>query len=253
MFNNSYNITKRTKLRHEQDKAYLPKQQTVPKQGYTIDRNTAEKEKDIVFYVPEEEEYFNPGDRRLLKDPLEVYKAGLIVDRVHNIKRLKEPERWVTLPESETVVFEVPLTKYEDYYYKDEVIQEIGHVAWHKAYFYVDKESFPEKSEDVYVLQVLSKVEKKGLPRWKSKNRYWDEDFIGYIKVPGTIFCTEQALIKKIKYFRQQGYTPEIVHTRDVSHTERDTIGCSIFRRHQPPNWTYNRASNEESNKSWNG
>ena len=258
MFSNHYHsVAKRIKTKHEQDKAYLHKWQTVPKQGYTIDKDTAEKEKGIVFYVPEEEEYFHPDNKKLLNDPFKIYKAGLIVDRVYNIKRLKEPDRWCVFPKSETVVVEVPLTKQDDYGYRNQAIQEIGHVAWHKATFYVDKESFQEKFEDVEVKQVLSKVYSKGLPRWKKKTRYWDDDFVGYIEVPGTIFCTEQALIKKIKYFQNQGYTPEVVHTRDISHTVRDTIGCSILRRHQPPAWTYNRpynsTENEERNKIWNG
>ena len=110
----------------------------VPQEGYGINQETSEKEKGIVFYVPKEEEYFDPADLRLLYDPLEVYKAGLIVDRVHGVKRLKEPDRWCVLPESETVTVEVPLTEYQDFgEYGKEVVQELGHVAWHKAYFHV--------------------------------------------------------------------------------------------------------------------
>ena len=67
----------------------------------------------------------------LLKDPgdeLEKYKAGLIVDKVHNVKCLAEPKRWCVLPETETVTVEVPLT-YHDWQYEKEVVQELGHVA----------------------------------------------------------------------------------------------------------------------------
>ena len=106
-----------------------------------------------------EEEYFDPPDLRLLYDPLEVYKAGLVVDRVHGVKRLKEPDRWCVLPESETVTVGVPLTEYKDCEYGKEVVQELGHVAWHKAYFHVDNRVYEETQVDVGIRHVLHKVE----------------------------------------------------------------------------------------------
>ena len=229
-------INKRIKLRHQDDRTYIQQRNDIPQGGYPLDEGSKE-EKGIVFYRKKETEYFKPEDRRLLHDPVELYKAGLIVDRVHGVKRLKEPQRWCTLPESETVTIEVPLTQYEHSEYKKEVVQELGHVAWHKAYFHVDKEVYEPEEVDVEIRQVLQKVTSKSLPRWKPKNRYWDEEFIGAIEIPGTVFCTEKAVIKKLKFC--QGDTPDVVHKRDVSQVERDTFGCSVFRRHQPPRWTY--------------
>ena len=187
-----------------------------------------------------------------MKDPVELYKAGLIVYKVNNIKRLAEPNRWCVLPEIETVTIEVPLTEYKVCSYGKEVVQELGHVAWHKAYFHVDKKVYEPKEVDVEVRQVLQKVSSKSLSRWRPKTRYWNDKFIGTIEVPSTVFCTERHVIKKLKFCG--GDTPEIVHKRDVSQVKRDTIGCSVFRRHQSPNWTYHtRPEDEESDKIWNG
>lgn len=243
----------RTKRRYnEGGKATLFKKQKlpVPKEGHPISADC--QDKGIVFYVPKEEEKFNPKDRRHLYDPLAVYKAGLLLDRVRGVERLTAPDRWCVLPKSETVTVEIPLTKYEHDEYKKEVVQELGHVAWHKAYFHVDKEEYEETQVKVDIKQVVRKVNSKSLPRWKPKNRYWDEDFIGGIEVPGTIFCTEGILIKKLKYW--SGEKPDIVHQKDVSHTAVDTIGCSVLRRHQAPRWSYYPTVEEEAKTlDWNG
>ena len=63
------------------------------------------------------------------------------------------------------------------------------------------------------------------------RNSPWDVEFIGAIEIPGTVFCTEQKVIKKLKFVC--GDKPEVVHQTDVSHTTRGT-GCSVFRRNQP-------------------
>ena len=249
-----YKRNKRIKLRHNEDKTYFPPKYEVPKEGYRIDEFTSEKEKGVVFYVPKEEEYFTPKDRRLLDNPLELYKAGLIVDRVHWVKRLKDPNRWCVLPESETMIVEVPLTEYKDSEYGKEVVQELGHVAWHKAYFYNDNRVYESEEVDVGIRQVLHKLEAKRLPRWKTnngRNHPWNVEFIGAIEIPGTVFCTEKKVIKKLKFkFVDK---PEAVHQKEVSHTTRGT-GCSVFRRNQPPGWTYYRQPAEEQNdKIWDG
>ena len=245
-------INKRIKLRHTEDKTFFPKKYAVPQEGYDIDQETSEKEKGIVFYVPKEEEYFDPADLRLLYDPLEVYKAGLILDRVHGVKRLKAPDRWCVLPKSETVTVEVPLTEYKDYgEYGEEVVQELGHVAWYKAYFHVDHRVYDETQVDVGIRQVLHKVEVKRLPRWKTntvRNRPWNVESIGEIEIPGTVFCTEHKVIKKLKFVK--GDKPEVVHQTDVSHTTRGT-GCSVFRRSQPPTCVY--PAEQPTDKIWNG
>ena len=224
----------------------------MPQEGYGINQETSEKEKGIVFYVPKEEEYFDPADLRLLYNPLEVYKAGLILDRVHGVKRLKAPDRWCVLPESETVTVEVPLTEYKDFgEYGEEVVQELGHVAWHKAYFHVDNKVYDETQVDVGIRQVLHKVEAKRLPRWKTntvRNRPWNVESIGEIEIPGTVFCTEHKVIKKLKFV--SGKKPEVVHQTDVSHTTRGT-GCSVFRRSQPPKCVY--PAEQPTDKIWNG
>jgi hypothetical protein len=255
MFGDFYAISKRIKRKHQEDKVFFPKRYTVPREGYNIDKETSEKERGIVFYVPKDEDYFDPYCRTLIDNHSERDKAARIIDRVHGVKLLRNPARFCVLPESETVEIEIPLTKYENDYYKEVVVQEIGHVAWHKATFYVDKKVYEESLVEVTVKQVLQKLDSTSRPRWKPKTRYWDQDYRGTLEVPGTIFCSEKDLIKKVKkYFKWQGYTPEIVHTKDVSHTVRDNIGCSVFRRHQPPRWTYNRtAEDEEGDAIWNG
>ena len=225
---------KRLKAERKRDYNLLPIFQ-VPKGGYRIEEESSKVEKGIVFYVPKEEEYFNPKKRTLLYDPLEVYKAGLVTDRVHNVKRLKEPLRWCVLPKSETVTVEVPLTEWKHTSYKKEVVQELGHVAWHKAYYHVDNRIFEESTTNITVKQVVKKLNDKSLPRWKPRNRAWDEEFFGAVEVPGTVFCTEQKLIKQLKYVR--GEKPEVVHQTEIAHTVGDNIGCSIFRRNQPPVW----------------
>jgi hypothetical protein len=181
-----------------------------------------------------EEEYFNP--KKKPRGALETYKAGLIVDKVQGIKRLKDPKRWCVLPASETVTVEVPLTKFKYNEYEKEVVQELGHVAWYKARFEVDKWVYDESYEDISVRQVLQKVDER-LPSWRPLTRYWDIEYIGAIEVPGTVFCTERGLIKNLRYWKGED-KPEVVHKRDVAHTEGDKIGCSIFRRHQPPGWS---------------
>ena len=249
MFNDFHAIAKRIKLRHKEDRTYFPPSKTVPKEGYRIDKNS--KEKGIVFYVPLDEEYFNPAKRTLLTDPLELYKAGLIVDKVHGIKRLKEPKRWCVLPKDETVTVEVPLTEYKNSEYDREVVQEIGHVAWYKAYFHVDNRVYEENKAYVNIKQVLQKVESKRLPRWRPQHRYWNIEFIGAIEIPGTVFCTERELIKNLKY--KSGDKPEIVHQKDVSHTRIDKIGCSVFRRNQPPYWIFRQQEEKEEDNIWDG
>jgi len=230
----------------------------VPKGGHPIDKDVPEE--DNVFYETKDTEYFNPFDCTNLdseKNPLEVYKAGLIVDNI-NVKRLTNPKRWCVLPKSLTVIREVPLTVYKNFTFED-LVQEVGHVSWHKSYYYVDKSINLECKTPIAVTQVLSKVEAKSLPRWKPRNRYWDVEFVGSIEIPGTVFCTERDLIKELglgskkrKWIR--GVKPEIVHQRDVAHTSRDTTGCSILRRHQPPNWTYHSSPDEEQKDIiWNG
>lgn len=255
MFNDFFSVAKRIKRKHQEDKVYFPKRFTVPKEGYNIDKETSDKEHGIVFYVPKEENLFNPYCRTLLDNQSERDKAARIIDRVHGVKLLKEPDRWCVFPESETVAIEIPLTRYENDRYEDLIVQEIGHVSWYKAVFHVDKEVYEESLSEVNIKQVIQKVEVNSLPRWKKPTRYWDQDFKGVIEVPGTIFCSEQALIKKVKkYFKNQGYTPEIVHTKDVSRTVRDKIGCSVFRRFQPPRWSYiPREEGEAEEKFWNG
>ena len=104
-------------------------------------------------------------------------------------------------------------------------------MSWYKAYYHIDKKVNVEDTHTIVVNQVLSKVETKSLPRWRPRIRYWDVEFVGSIEIPGTIFCTEKELIKKRKFIR--GDKPEVVHSRDVAHTNRDRTGCSILRRHQ--------------------
>jgi hypothetical protein len=243
-------LIKRFKLdyTHHDDKRYIPICSTTPKGGYPTEGDN----KGFCFYDPSETEYFNPK-----KDPvdeLERYKTGLIVDKVHNVKRLAEPKRWCVLPETETVTVEVPLT-YHDWQYEKEVVQELGHVAWYKAYYHLDKEVYQEAEVEISVKQVLQKVERNQLPRWRPRNRYWDVEIIGYAEVPGTIFCTERELLKKKKYW--SGPEIQVLHYSDVARTRRDNIGCSIFRRHQPPSWA--RFSprtdevNQQNNEIWAG
>ena len=86
MFNDFHLIAKRIKRKHQEDKVYFPRRYTVPKVGYTIDRETSEKEKGMVFYDPKEEDYFNPYCEELVDDPLALDKASRIVDRVHGVK-----------------------------------------------------------------------------------------------------------------------------------------------------------------------
>ena len=277
MFNDFYSVAKRIKRKHLEDKVYFPKRFKVPKEGYEYTVSELETPQEgIVFLVPEEEEYFTPLSQeiyfsleeeeeeyellpdqvlKLLENPVELHKAADIIDRVHGVKPLKNPDRWCVFPESETVEIEIPLTKYVNERYEELVIQEIGHVSWYKAVFHVDKRVYEESLTGVHIKQVIRKVETRGLPRWKAPARHWDQDFKGIIEVPGTIFCSEQALIKKVhKYFRRQGYTPEIVHTKDISRTDRDNIGCSVLRRHQPPHWSYTPIPRgEEEEKAWNG
>ena len=175
-----------------------------------------------------EEEYFDPTKRTLLTDPLELYKAGLIVDKVYGIKRLDKPKRWCVLQEDEIVMIEVPLTEYKDSAYGKEVVQELGHVAWLKAYFYVDNRLYEKSIADVVIIQVLRKVSANTPPRLRPWHFYWNSEYIGAIEVPGTVFCTERDLIKKLKY--KLGDKPEVVHQKDISHTRRDNTGCLIFR-----------------------
>ena len=246
---------KRKTQRHLQDKAYFEPVYKVPKGGFGLSLNTPVDE-GICFLRPSQTEYFNPKkkprEQLSLQRNTETCKAALIVDKVHNIKRLKDPERWCVFPKSETVTVEIPLTDYVHNEYKKKVVQEIGHVAWHKAYFYVDKEAYDEVLEEVEIEQVLLKVEEKSLPRWRPRTRYWNVDFIGAIEVPGTVFCTERDLIKKLKFKR--GEKPTILHKRDVAKVERDTFGCSVLQRHQPPSWTYGTTPETESvDKIWNG
>jgi hypothetical protein len=172
MYNSRTLINKRIKLRHNEDKAYIQPKYTVPKEGHI--KNKHSPEGGIVFYKPSETEYFNP--KKKPRDNLETYKAGLVVDKVYGIKRLKDPKRWCVLPESETVTIEVPLTKFEYNEYEKEVVQELGHVAWYKACFHVDKWVYEESQEDISVRQVLQKVEKR-LPRWRTPTRYWDVEY----------------------------------------------------------------------------
>ena len=251
MFNEFYITAKRIKLRQNEDRTYFPpRNTTVDLEEYLINKNS-EKE-GIVLYDPLEEESFDPTTRTLLTNPLELYKAGLIVDKVYGIKRLKEPEWWCELQKDETVMVEVPLTEYKDSAYSKEVVQELGHMAWHKAYFHVDKRVYEESNVDVGIRQVLKKVESERLPRLRPRNRYWNNEYIGTIEVPGTVFCTERDLIKKLKY--KLGEKSEVVHQKDISHSRRDKIGCSIFRRNQPPFWTYYLLPEDERNDQiWNG
>ena len=138
MFNDFYATAKRIKLPQNEDRSYFPPgNTTVELEEYIVDKNS--EEKGIVFYDLMEEESFDPTKRTLLTNPLELYKAGLIVDKVYGIKRLKDPEWWCELTEDETVTVEVPLTEYKESAYGKEVVQELGHAAWHKAYFYIDK------------------------------------------------------------------------------------------------------------------
>ena len=244
-------LIKRFKLdyNHQDDKRYIPISYSTPKEGY----QTIYGSEGYSFNDTSETEYFNPK-----KDPvdeLERYKAGLIVDKVNNVKRLAAPKRWCILPEVETVTVEVPLT-YFDCVYEKEVVQELGHVAWYKAYYHLDNAVYEEAEVEISVKQVLQKVERYRAPRWRRrKNKYWDTEFIGYSEVPGTIFCTQRELLKKKKYW--SGPEIQILHYSDVAHTRRDNIGCSIFRRHQPPSWTHfspaSDAINQENNKIWAG
>jgi hypothetical protein len=251
---------KRIKLRHEQDRVYVEPTYLTPQEGFEYyDLN--DPYGDGPFYDegilfdegdPSEWEPFNP--RVEPRNELETYKAGLIIDKVHNIKRLKEPARWCILPYEDTVAVEVPLTKQGQYDYWPEVTQELGHVAWLAVTLHVDKEIYEEKQVDIKTKQVLVKWSER-TARYKRQPRlYWDSEYTADIEVPRTVFCTERWLIDKLKYWR--GYPKiEIVHHTAIAHTERDNIGCSIFRRHQPPGWTYWNPTPKEQRveKEWNG
>jgi hypothetical protein len=56
------------------------------------------------------------------------------------VKRLHNPKKWCVLPLSEVNRFEVPLV--EEGLSAE---QEIGHIAWTKTTYYVDKEEYTEQ------------------------------------------------------------------------------------------------------------
>jgi hypothetical protein len=203
----------------------------------------------FVFHEPEEQEYFSPFLQ--VEDPVEQYKSGLKVDKLTGVRRLKDPKRWCVLPLSETIKCEVPLTS------KDSsllVTQEIGHVAWYKAVFYVDKNTYEETTVEVQVEQVLKKIGLTRLPSWKKQNTSWNLQDFGVVEVPHTIFCTERETLKKLKYYRTStGTRPDILHQNTVAHTEGDNRGCSIFRQHINPWGKDSPGTSKRKSTIWGG
>jgi hypothetical protein len=222
-------IAKRRKLNDTEDKYYLQPLFTTGKEGFTV-LEDKEQVDSFVFHEPKEQEYFSPF--LPIEDPVEQYKSGLKVDKLSGVKRLKDPKRWCVLPLSETKLFEVPLTPKEQVI-RYKVTQEIGHVAWYKAVFYVDKNTYEENTVEVEVEQVLKKVDLCRVPRWRQRNTSWSIKEFGVVEVPRTVFCTETETIKKLKFFN--GTRPDIVHHNTVAKTTGDNRGCSIFRKHIPP------------------
>jgi hypothetical protein len=267
---NKYN--KRVKLRHEADRVFIEPLAETPQEGFWYyDLDNPEGGEDDPFYDerilfdegdPSEWEPFNPKVQP--KNEIETYKAGLIVDKVTNIKRLKDPARWCILPIGDTVEVEVPLTKLGQYDYWPAVTQELGHVAWLSVTIHGDKEIYEERLPDIETKQVLTKWSKPTGRYGTQPRLFWDSEYKADIEVPHTVFCTEKWIIDKVWYRNSKdpnrtywrGWPKiEIVHHTAIAHTERDNIGCSIFRRVQPPSWTFWSPAPEESreDKEWNG
>ena len=195
---------KRRKTKDTEDKYYLDPIYITPKEGYPS------KDTSIIFEEPEEQEYFSPFTQ--VSDPVEQYKIGLKVDKLAGVKRLKDPNRWCVLPLAETTRFEVPLTPDRTIPWVDyEVVQELGHVAWFKAVYHVDQQTYKPQTVTVEVVQVLKKIRTSPfsdvpivLPTWKKQNTPWNLIHFNKIEIPSTVYCFDKEVLLKLKYCRDK-------------------------------------------------
>jgi hypothetical protein len=206
-------IAKRRKLNSTEDKYYIEPLFQVPQEGHPVEEAGLPVDS-FVFHTYKETEYFHPYVR--VKNQLERYKRGLLVDKLSGVKRLKDPKRWCVLPLAETTVVEVPLVVQEQKHsYK--VTQELGHVAWYKAVFYVDPFSYESEKVEVEVEQVLEICRKpSAVPYWKPNRRLpWNAKEFDVVEIPPIVFCTEKEVLKKFKFLR--GPEPSIVHKKRIA------------------------------------
>ena len=73
------------------------------------------------------------------------------------------------------------------------VVQELGHVAFDKAAYYVDPELYPSLSTTVQVNQVLKKV-----PVLGKRKLNWDENTYATVELPEMIHHTDENFKKKL-------------------------------------------------------
>jgi hypothetical protein len=236
-------IAKRRKLNSTEDKYYLEPLFQVPQEGFPVEEAGLPVDS-FVFHELEEQEYFNPlrlveyedEDSVTEADPLEVYKSGLLVDKLSGVKRLTDPKRWCVLPLVETTVVEVPLVVQEQKHsYK--VTQELGHVAWYKAVYYVDRFLYESQEVEVQVDQVFKKFRKpSAVPYWKPNRRLpWNAKEFDKVEIPPTVFCTDKEVLKKFKFLR--GPEPSIVHQKRVALNSLYNIWAGDKNKNGRPFW----------------
>ena len=223
---------------YEFDRPNIIPQYITPRLGYPINDTLGLSVDDITFHTKKETKLFRP--HRTSTNPVQQYKYGLQVDGLSTVKRLANPHRWCILPTSESVALEVSLAPSSN---NNTVVQELGHIAWSKAVFYVDPLVYSATNVVVKAEQVLYKDYRNipPLPRWKLRKDIALPWYLEHYKykvtpIPSTIFCTEEYLVKRYKFIRAP--KPPIIHHTTVSKQYRDSYGANIFRRYIPPRGT---------------